>query len=160
MHNQIDKLENKIGNKKFGRFLFNKYYNIRDLYWSIIYTIAFSVLAGIGNTFPELHSGFENVFNLFKQGFINNIYLAVIVNTFFTKIINSLRYQLYFRLIGNLFTVIVEIAFFIWHVIIGTENPLQTMTLIVILAFSLVNYHISALTKKIIAKYNNYTLFL
>jgi len=148
MHNQIDKLENKIGNKKLGRFLFNKYYNVKDLYWAIIYSIAFSVLAGIGNSFPELHSGFENVFILFKQGFINNIYLAIIVNTFFTKVINSLRHKIHFRLMSNLFTALVEVGFLVWHIIIGTENPLQTMTLIVILAFLLVNYHVSAVIKK------------
>ena len=65
MHNYLDKLEKQIGNTIIGKNLFNKYYNVKDLYWAIVYTIAFSVLAGVGNTFPEIHSGFRNVLFLF-----------------------------------------------------------------------------------------------
>jgi len=148
MHNQIDNLENKFGNKKIGKILFNKYYNVKDLYWAIIYTLAFSTLAGIGNAFPDIHMGFRNLIYLFREGFINNVYLAIIVNTFFTKVINSLRNKKHFRLKSNLFTAWVEVGFLVWHYMIGTNNPLQTMSLIVILAFLLVNYHVSALIKK------------
>jgi len=148
MHKYLERLEKRIEYTKFGKILFNKYYDLKDLYWAILYTIAFSVLAGVGNAFPEINSGIRNVIFLFVQGFVNNTYLAIIVNLFFTKIINSLKNMKYFRLFGNFFTAIVEFGFLIWHFFIGTENPLQTMTLIVILAFILVNYHISAVIKK------------
>jgi len=147
MHNYLDKLENKISNSIIQKFLFNKYYNIKDLYWTIFYTIAFGALAGVGNAFPE--RGLENITNAFVQAFINNTYLAFFVNIFQTRLINLLSTTKHFRLYGNIVGVTISLGFVIWHIFIGTQNPIQTNILPFILAFTLINYHISVLNSKI-----------
>jgi len=147
MHNYLDRLENKISNNKIQKFLFNKYYDIKDLYWTIFYTITFGALAGVGNAFLE--RGFENITNAFVQAFINNTYLAVFVNIIQTRLIAFLSTTGHFRLYGNIIAGTVQIGFVIWHIFIGTQNPIQTNILPAIMAFMLINYHINVLNSKI-----------
>ena len=40
-------LEKKASNRLLRKFLFNEYYGIKDMYWAILYTTAFGILAGI-----------------------------------------------------------------------------------------------------------------
>jgi len=146
MHNYLDTIENKIIDKKIGKILFNKYYNIKDLYWTIFYTIAFSLLAGIGNAFTE--RGFDNIISAFIQAFLNNAYLGFFVNIFQSRLIAYLSTTMHFRLYGNITAGTIQIGFIVWHTLIGTLNPLQTNVLPAIMAFSLINYHMSVLKRR------------
>jgi hypothetical protein len=148
MHTQLDKLENKIRHIKIGGFLFNKYYNIKDLYWALFYVTTLSALAGFGNAFPGLHSSITNIFILFGQGFLNNIYLSLFVNLFYVKIVNKLSDGKHFRRNGNILWSIVMIVFVGWHYFIGTENPIQANILPGILSLILTNYHINTIVNK------------
>ena|SRR3989344_6680066 len=144
MHRYLDKLEKRISGFPSGKFLFNRYYNIKDLYWAILYTTVFGVLAGIGNAFPELHSGLANGLYAFAQGFLNNTYLSIFINIVFAKIINLLSKSKNIRIYGNLFTAFMQFLFLAWHYFIGTQNPIAAISLQAVLAFILTNYQINA----------------
>src|SRR3989338_783036 len=147
MHMYLDRLKKRVGNTPFGKLLFNRYYSIKDLYWTVLYTTAFGILAGFGNAFPELNSGLAKVLYAFAQGFLNNTYLAIFINIFYARIINFLSNKEYFRYYGNILWAFVQLSFLGWHYFIGTGNPIQTMILPALLAFLLTNYHISKVRK-------------
>src|SRR3989338_1999980 len=147
MYKYLGSLEKKIGNESLRKFLFNKYYSIKDLYWTVLYTTAFGILAGFGNAFPELNSGLATALSAFAQGFLNNTYLAIFINIFYARIINFLSNKEYFRYYGNILWAFVQLSFLGWHYFIGTQNPVQTMILPALLAFLLTNYHISKVRK-------------
>ncbi len=147
MHKYLDRLEKRAGNTASGRFLFNRYYNIKDFYWTILYTTAFGILAGFGNAFPGLQSSLADILYAFAQGFLNNTYLAIVINIFYARIINFLSKKEYFRYYGNTLWAFVQLSFLAWHYFIGTENPVETMILPALLAFLLTNYHISKVRK-------------
>jgi len=147
MYKYLGSLEKKIGNESLRKFLFNKYYSIKDLYWTVLYTTAFGILAGFGNAFPELNSGLAKALYAFAQGFLNNTYLAIFINIFYARIINFLSNKEYFRYYGNILWAFVQLSFLGWHYFIGTGNPIQTMILPALLAFLLTNYHISKVRK-------------
>ena len=143
IYKYLNSLEKKISNEPLRKFLFNKYYSIKDLYLAVLYTTAFGILAGLGNAFPELQAGLSKTLYAFAQGFLNNTYLAVFINIFYARIINVLINKEYFRYYGNILWAFVQLSFLGWHYFIGTENPAQTMILPALLAFLLTNYHIS-----------------
>ena len=146
MHKYTDKLENDIGGRKTGKFIFNKYYNLRDLYWTLYYSVSLSLLAGLGNAFlDEGNGGFGS---LFLHGFLNNFYLSFFLNIFYARIINKLSKGGNFRWNGNILAVTVVVLFIVWHYFIGTENPMQTNILPGIVSLILTNHHISALLRK------------
>lgn len=147
MYKYLGSLEKKIGNESLRKFLFNKYYGIKDWYWAILYTTAFGILAGLGNAVPELQASLSKVLYAFAQGFLNNTYLAIFINIFYARIINALSNKEYFRYYGNILWAFVQLSFLGWHYFIGTENPAQTMILPALLAFLLTNYHISKARK-------------
>ncbi|MBI2134464.1 hypothetical protein HYU09_00605 [Candidatus Woesearchaeota archaeon] len=144
MHKYLDQLENKIENMKLRGFLFNRYYNIRDLYWAVLYTAAFGLLAGIGNALPELQSGLADILYAFAQGFLNNTYLSIFISIVFAKIINLLNKSKNIRIYGNLVAFFTQLLFLAWHYFIGTQNPIAAISLQAILAFILTNYQITA----------------
>ena len=146
MHKYIDKLENKIKVTNIGKILLNKYYNLRDLYWTLYYSISLSLLAGFGNAF--LDEGTGDFANLFLHGFLNNFYLSFFLNIFYSKIVNRLSKLDHFRRNGNILAVIVVGLFITWHYLIGTENPIRANILPGIVSIILTNYHISALLEK------------
>ena len=148
MHKYFDNLETKIGNKKFGKFLFNKYYNIKNLYWTLFYSISLSTLTGFGNAFPGLDLGISNILNLFIHGFINNMYLSFFLNIFYAKIVDRLSNGNHFRRNGYILWGIVVIIFFIWHNIIGTENLFQSNIAPAIISFILTRHHINVILRK------------
>ena len=143
MHRYLDRVEKKIENTSTGKFLFNKYFNLKDLYWTLVYVVSISILAGIGNAFPEIQSG-KALFT-FWQGLLNNLYFSIFINLFYARIINFLGNKKHLRFNGNLLWAIVMIFFVIWHYVIGTENPIATNVLPAIAAFILTNYQINAL---------------
>ena len=145
MHKYLDRWEKKIEGTPSGKFFFNKYYNIKDLYWTILYTTTFGVLAGFGNAFPELNSGLANILYAFAQGFLNNTYLSIFINIFYARVINFWSNKKHLRLYGNILCAIVQVMFYIWHSTLGTENPFQAILLPAIAAFLLTNYHINTL---------------
>ena len=144
MHKYLDRWEKKIEGTPSGKFFFNKYYSIKDLYWTILYTTTFGVLAGFGNAFPELNSGLANILYAFAQGFLNNTYLSIFINMVFAKIINLLSKSKNIRIYGNIFTAFMQLLFLTWHYFIGTQNPLATISLQAVLAFILANYQINS----------------
>ena len=146
MHKYLDRLEKRIGDTSTGKFLFNKYYNLRDLYWTLIYAVGISILAGIGNAIPEIQSG--KVLFTFWQGFVNNLYFSVFVNLFYARIMNFLGTKKHLRFNGNLLWVVLTVLFLIWHYSIGTENPISTNILPAFTALMLTNYHITTLKKQ------------
>ncbi len=148
MPKYLDKLENKFENKKIGKILFNKYYNLRDFCWMFYYLIAFGALAGIGNSLSELNSGLKILLPLFWQGFLNNSYLSILITIIFAKSVNLLSTKKHFRLNVNIFNAIIMVLFLLWHYIIGTENPLQAMVLPALLSLFLINHHVSAVKNK------------
>ena len=148
MHDYLDKLENKISNERIGGILFNKYYSLRDLYWTIFYAVSISLLAGIGNGISEINSGINRVIYFTFQGFVNNFYLSFFVNIFYPKIVNRLSYGKHLRRNGNIFWAIVAGLFVAWHYLIGTENPVQTNILPNLAALIITNYHINVLIRK------------
>jgi hypothetical protein len=152
MHNYLGRLENKISNTNVGKIIFNKYYNVLDLYWTLFYAISISILAGIGNSIVDLNSG--NIFYLLSQGFINNIYLSLLINIFYPKIISKLSDMPNLRRNGNLFWAFIFALFVAWHYILGTENPILANIPPNLAALILTNYQISILIRKM-AKYNN-----
>src|SRR3989338_604088 len=147
IYKYLNSLEKKISNEPLRKFLFNKYYSIKDLYLAVLYTTAFGILAGLGNAFPELQAGLSKTLYAFAQGFLNNTYLAVFINIFYARIINFLGNKKYFRYYGNILWAFVQLSFLGWHYFIGTENPVETMILPALLAFLLTNYHISKVRK-------------
>lgn len=147
MQKYIDILENKIGNKKIGKFLFNKYYNIRNLYWTLFYAVTLSALAGLGNAFSELGSGASNILSLFFQGFINNMYLSFFLNIFYAKIVDKLGKRKHFRRNGFILWGVVAVIFVLWHYNIGAENPLQSNIAPAIVSFILTLHHINVIIK-------------
>jgi hypothetical protein len=146
MHNYLDKLENIIGNTKRGKLLFNKHYNLKDLYWTLFYGISLSSLAGIGNSYSA--SGLNNFLLLFMQGFVNAMYLSIFVNIFYVKIIDKFSNLDHFRRNGNILWFTVLLLFIAWHYILGTENPLQANIMPGIASLVLTNYHISSISKQ------------
>lgn len=147
MDRYLGRLEKNIGNTKAGKILFNKYYNLKDFYWTLIYAVGISILAGIGNVFPEIQSG--KVLFTFWQGFLNNLYFSIFINLFYARMINFLGNKKHLRFNGNLLWIVLTIMFLIWHYLIGTENPIETNILPAIAAFILTNYHITTLKKSI-----------
>ena len=91
MYKYLVKLESKIGKKRIGKILFNDYYDLKDLYWTLVYTAAFGILAGIGNAIPGFGLGFHFVIFLFVQGFLNNTYLSLIINIIYAKIVDFIK---------------------------------------------------------------------
>jgi hypothetical protein len=152
MHNYLASLENKISNTTVRKIIFNRYYNVLDLYWTLFYAISISILAGIGNSIVDLHS--ENIFYLLSQGFVNNIYLSLLINIFYPKIISKLSDLPNLRRNGNLFWAFIFALFVVWHYILGTENPILANIPPNLTALILTNYQISILIRKR-AKYNN-----
>lgn len=146
MHKYIDNLENKIKSTNIGNILFNKYYSLRDLYWTFYYAVSLSLLAGLGNAFFDTSDGSFSY--LLFQGFLNNFYLSFFINVFYSKIIFKLSKGSNLRRNGNLLAAIVLVAFIVWHYILGTDNPIQANILPGITSFILTNYHISVLLKK------------
>jgi len=147
MHN-LDNLENKIRDTHIGKLLFNKYYNIRNLSWTLFYAISISLLAGIGNSISELNSGINNVFFLSLQGFVNNLYLSFFVNIFYPRIVEWLSHRSHMRRNGNILWAIIFALFVVWHFIIGTENPIQTNIIPNLAALIITNYHINILNRE------------
>jgi len=145
MHNYLDRLEKQIGNRKIGKILFNKYYGIKNLYWTLFYAVSLSSLAGIGNAFSA--SGLNDFLLLFIQGFINTMYLSIFVNIFYAKIVERLSNSGHFRRNGNILWAIVNLLFIAWHIILGTENPLQANIMPGIASLILTNYHINILLR-------------
>lgn len=146
MHKYIDKLENKIKDTSAGNILFNKYYSLRDLYWTFYYAASLSLLAGFGNAF--LDKGAGDFANLFLHGFLNNLYLSFFLNIAYSKIVNRLSKLGHFRRNGNILAVIVAALFITWHYFMGTENPIKANILPGIVSIILTNHHISALLEK------------
>lgn len=145
MHKYLDELEKKIGKTPSGKFLFNKYYSIKDLYWAVLYTTAFGILAGLGNVFPELQANLSKILYVFAQGFLNNTYLAFFINIFYARIINFLSNKKYLKLYGNILWALVQLMFYTWHSMLGTENPFQAVLLPAIAALLITNYHINSI---------------
>jgi len=143
MHKSLDKLENRIKGSNIGNILFNKYYGLRDLYWTCYYAVSLSLLAGFGNAF--LDNGNGSFANLLLHGFLNNFYLSFFLNIFYSKIINRLSKGSDFRRNGNIMAVIVWALFIMWHYALGTENPVKANILPGIVSIILTNYHISTL---------------
>jgi len=148
MHKYLDKLENNINNKKIKNILFNKYYNLKDLYWTLVYSVSLSALAGLGNTFIEPKSNLSLTLFLFLQGFINNFYLSLIISTFYARLINGLVKLKNLRINGNIAWAVTQIMFFIWHSILGTKNPLNAIILPAVAALILTNFHINTILKQ------------
>src|SRR3989338_3505087 len=146
MHNYLDKLENQTKGSNIGKILFNKYYNLRDLYWTFYYAVSLSLLAGFGNAFLDDSNG--NFAGLLLHGFLNNFYLSFFLNIFYSKLINRLSKLDHFRRNGNILAVIVMFLFISWHYILGTENPVKANILPGIVSIILTNYHIRALLQK------------
>lgn len=144
MHKYLDILESRIGSNKFGKFLFNNYYNLRDLYWGLFYAVSLSLLAGFGNALPELNTNILNMLYLVFQGFLNNLYLSLFVNIFYAKLINKFSYGSHLRRNGNILWGAVLLMFISWHYIIGTENPIQANIMPGIASLILTNYQINA----------------
>ena len=151
MHKYLDNLENRVKGSNTGKILFNKYYSLRDLYWTFYYAVSLSLLAGFGNAF--LGEGAGDFANLFLHGFLNNIYLSFFLNIIYSKIVNRLSKLGHFRRNGNILAVIVVGLFISWHYFVGTENPIQANILPGIVSIILTNYHISALLEKRIVNY-------
>lgn len=148
MHRYLDRLEKNIGNTKAGKILFNKYYNLKDFHWTILYTTAFGILAGLGNAFPEIQAGFAKSLYAFSQGFLNNTYLSIFINLFYARIVNFLSNKKHFRINANILWAITQPLFLLWHMFIGTENPIATFIPLAILAFILTNYQVSAVKNR------------
>ena len=146
MHNYLDKLENKTGKAKIGKILFNKYYSIKNLYWTLFYTVSLSFLVGLGNAIPAL--GSEKMLPLVYQGFINNIPFSIFINLFYAKIIDKISNLGHLRRDGNILWAIVLVLFVLWHFIIGTENPIQANIMPGIVSLILTNYNINTLLRK------------
>ena len=146
MHNYIDKLENNVGNRKIGKFIFNKYYNLRDLCWTLYYAVSLSLLAGLGNAFLDKGAGSFGI--LLLHGFLNNFYLSFFLNIFYSKIINKFSKLDHFRRNGNILAITVVVLFITWHYFIGTENPIKANILPGIVSLILTNHHISTLLKQ------------
>jgi hypothetical protein len=146
MHNYLAQLEIKFSNTTVGKFIFNKYYGLLDLYWTLFYAISISILAGIGNSMADLNSG--NMFFLISQGFLNNIFLSLLINIFYPKIISKLSDMPNLRRNGNLFWAFIFALFVAWHYILGTENPIQANIPPNLAALILTNYQISILIRK------------
>ena len=145
MDRYLDRLEKGIGNTPSGKIIFNRYFSIKDLYWAILYTTAFGLLAGIGNSFADFSLGLGIALYAFAQGFLNNTYLSLFVNIVYAKIINLIKKSKYFRFYGNLICAFVQLLFLAWHYFIGTQNPIATISLQAVLAFILTNYQINSL---------------
>ena len=145
MDRYLDRMEKRIGNAPSGKIIFNKYYSIKDLYWTVLYTTAFGILAGFGNAFPDLNLGFAIVLYAFAQGFLNNTYLSIFINIVYAKAINLMNKSENIRMYGNLFCGFTLFLFLLWHYFIGTQNPIATISLQAILAFILTNYQINSL---------------
>ena len=146
IYNYLDKLKQNIKNENIKKILFNKYYDIKDLYWNLLYTLGFGLAAGIGNAIPEAES-LKNFILALGNGFLNNAKLGIFINLFFAKTVDLLGKTSYPRLYTNLFCAFVQALFLSWHYIIGTENPIQTMVLPILIGFVLVNYHVNTLKK-------------
>ncbi len=151
MHNYLDKLENQTKASNIGKLLFNKYYNLRDLYWTCYYAVSLSLLAGLGNAFFDNAVG--NFSSLLLHGFLNNFYLSFFLNIFYSKFINRLSKLNHFRRNGNILAVSVVALFIAWHYALGTENPVKANILPGIVSIILTNYHISALLQKATVNY-------
>ena len=146
MHKYLDKLEKQLGTRRIGNFLFNRYYNLRDVCWTLYYAVSLSLLAGLGNAFLD-KSG-SSFASLLLHGFLNNFYLSFFLNIFYTRIINKLSKENNFRRSGNILAVTVVFLFIAWHYFIGTENPIQANIMPGIVSLILTNHHISTLLRK------------
>lgn len=146
MYGYIGQLETRIKGTKTGKILFNRYYNLKDAYWTGYYAVSLSLLAGLGNAFLDTGNG--SFANLLLHGFLNNFYLSFFLNIFYSKIINRLSKGSNFRRNGNVLAVVVGALFITWHYILGTENPIKANILPGIVSIILTNHHISALLQK------------
>lgn len=146
MHNYLDKLENQIKGNNIGKIFFNRYYSLRDLYWTLYYAFSLSLLAGFGNVFFDKGTG--NFSALLFHGFLNNFYLSFFINIFYSRVMNWLSKFNNLRRNGNILAFIIMILFITWHQIIGTENPVQANIMPGIASFLLTNHHISVLKRR------------
>jgi len=124
--------------------------NYKAVYNSINYTIGFSSAAGLGNGLGNLQQ--ENNFSDgFGQGYINHFQIAFFTGFAYTYALKHFRDSKHSRLYSNLFHAGISSGFLIWHYIIGTENPIQTILPPATFGFMMVNNNVSkdALEKRV-----------
>lgn|SRR3989338_5198074 len=123
--------------------------------WDIIYTAMYGTLGGIGNAIENyqhqgsLLEGIHNdkVYHAFGQVFVNMaVPVGIAVNFAYPIVFDQLSKTKNFRLWANAFNVVVmNGGFLVLHYALGTENPLLTQSLPLLVGTAAINMHVNAI---------------
>ncbi len=116
---------------------------IRKIYdavkWPVVYTGAFSSLAGLGSALGVSSASLEERAGLFGEGFIDMLPVSAIINTFYAGTIDLIKKTKHPKIYSNLFCTAVSAAIYLSLRLQGSDNPEATIALPTTLAFILTN---------------------
>ncbi len=135
------------GVRSFEWLLHNKYYNLNDLLWTIIYVFIFSSYAGFNNVLGSLVMKNASIASAFFVAFLNHAKIGILIGLFYARGIKYLCKYKHRRLYVFIFVTFTILAFLVWHIIEGTQNPLFVIIPHWIIALILANIQVSYIKK-------------
>ncbi|MFC1732027.1 hypothetical protein ACFL6I_17050 [candidate division KSB1 bacterium] len=107
-------------------------------YRAVGYSISSSSIAGLGNGLASDY--FKNGFG---EGFVNHFTLAFPLSCTYPVLFERMRDSKHYRLYANSYHIGITTVMCLFHYIVGTENPIETVAPIALISFPILNRHVS-----------------
>lgn len=117
---------------------YNKYFDLEDLIWFLIYTTTFSLIAGLSSYLGSINSGNQSQ-AIFILAMLNHLKLSWILNLIYSRVVRFLIKLKRPILAVNLFSIKVNLYFLIGHFWLGSENPVTIVIINLIISLILTN---------------------
>ena len=120
------------------KFKYNKYFDLEDLIWFLIYTTTFSIIAGLSSYLGDIFSG-NGSSAVFLLAFWNHVKLSWFINLVYSRVVRWLLTLKRPFLAINILSIKINIYFLIGHFLLGSDNPLLIVFVNMIISLILTN---------------------